>query len=87
MMQDGFLLEAFHVSDIQTTFEPEAKKRSRVSKAHEHEKRSEGPGSAAGKGTRPFSCLEIVLLDKSPRWLAPPHLVSSFSDRAQILIG
>jgi hypothetical protein len=80
-------LEAFHVSDIQTTFEPEAKKRSRVSKAHEHEKRSESAGSAAGKGPRPFGCLEIVLLGQSPRWLISPHLVFFFSDRAQISIG
>jgi hypothetical protein len=80
-------LEAFHVSDIQTTFEPETKKRPRVSETHEHQKRPEGPGSAAGKRTRPLGCLAIVLLDECPRWLASPHLVSSFSDRAQISIG
>jgi hypothetical protein len=30
-------LEALHVSDVQTTLEPETKKRPRVSEAHEHE--------------------------------------------------
>ena len=66
----------FHVSDIQTTFELKTKKRPWISEAHEHEKRSEGPGSSASKGTRPFGCLAVIPLvecrDGWPLYISSP---------------